>query len=409
MSRPLEGIRVLDLTQIVAGPICTFYLASLGAEVIRVERPGGDLTWQVPPFYGRRGRHRDPRRSDEVSLSAMKRRRGKRSVVVSLREAEGAELVASLADRSDVLVENFRPGVTTRLGLGWETLEARNPALVYCSICGYGQAGPARDHQAMDFTVQAATGLMAKTGHPDGPPVKTGFPVGDLGPATFAALGVLAALRQRDRTGKGQHVDVSMYDVLVSWLWDDPLDEYEDSGAPERTGNREPRGSPSNTYRCADGWVNVVATDDRQWADLARILERPDLARHDSNVARVAANDEIDAAIGGWCRPQTTEEVVRALRVAEIPVAEVRSAWHARYDEHARARGILEPLGYREGDRLVTTDRLGSRFPVRFSAADVGTGPAEPLGASTDAVLREVLGMDDAALADLRARGIIGA
>jgi crotonobetainyl-CoA:carnitine CoA-transferase CaiB-like acyl-CoA transferase len=407
--RPLDGIRVLDLTQIVAGPTCCFYLASLGAEVIRVERPGGDLTWKVPPFFGPRGRHDEPRRPDEVSLSGMKRNRGKRSLVVDLHEPEGVELVAALAERSDVLVENHRPGVAERLGLGWEKLRKRSSRLIYCSISGYGQDGPDRDLQAMDFTVQAATGLMAKTGAPDGPPTRVGIPIGDLGPATFAALAILAALRQRDQTGEGQRIDVSMYDVLVSWLWEDPLDEYEEAGLSPRTANRDLRGSPSNSYACADGWVNIVVTDDRQWADFVAILGRSELARYDTNVARVRVNDRVDEALGDWCRDRSTSDVVSRLRAATIPVAEVVAPWHSRTNPHAAARDLLEPLSFRDRDeRSVTTDRLGSRFPVRFSETEVDTGPAEPPGTSTDPVLRELLDLDEAALSDLRSRGIIG-
>jgi len=388
--------------------MCSFYLATLGAEVIRVERPGGDLTWKVPPFFGPRGRHGEGRRADEVSLSGMKRNRGKRSVMVSLREPEGVEVVAALADRSDVLVENFRPGVSERLGLGWEKLSARNPRLLYCAISGYGQTGPARDHQAMDFTVEAASGLMAKTGFADAPPTKVGIPIGDLGPATFAALAVVAALRQRDRSGRGQFIDVSMYDVLVSWLWDDPLDEYEDTDAAPRNGNREPRGSPSNSYRCADGWVNVVVTDDRQWVDLVAILEHPDLLAYATNVERVAANEAIDVALADWCREQTRERIVARLRAAEIPVAAVEAPWQARHDPHAQSRGVLEALRHRSGDQVRDTDRLGPCFPVHFSESETRTGPAEPPGASTDHVLREVLGFDEGTLRDLRSRGVIG-
>jgi CoA:oxalate CoA-transferase len=407
--RPLDRIRVLDLTQIVAGPTCCFYLASLGAEVIRVERPGGDLTWKVPPFFGPRGRHAELRQPDEVSLSGMKRNRGKRSVVVDLHEPEGVELVASLAERSDVLVENHRPGVTERLGIGWETLQKRNPRLVYCSISGYGQDGPDRDLQALDFTVQAAAGVMAKTGAPDGPPMRVGIPIGDLAPATFAALAILAALRQRDQTGAGQRIDVSMYDVLVSWLWDDPVDEYEEAGLPPRTANRDLRGSPNNSYACSDGWVNIVVTDDRQWADLVAILDRSDLAQYDTNVARVKVNDLVDEALGEWCRNRSASEVVSRLRAARIPVGEVVAPWHSRTNPHAASRDLLEPLSFRDqNERSVTTDRLGSRFPVRFSETEVETGPAEPPGTSTDPILRDLLDLDDATLSDLKSRGIIG-
>ena len=294
---PLEGVRVLDLTRIVAGPMATFYLASLGAEVIRIEAPGGDLTWKVPPFFGPGGDHTGERAPSDVAIGTLKRNRGKRSVVLDLRLRAACDVLGRLAEKADVLVENLRPGVLDELGVGYAKLSARNPRLVWCAITGFGQFGPYRDRQAMDFTMQAMTGVQAHTGFPDGPPTKTALLAGDLAPATFATLGIVSALYERHVTGSGQFVDVSMHDVLTSWLWDEPLDAYEDAGAPHRHGNREPPGSPSNTYRCGDGWVNIVVVDDRQWPRLTQLVGRPDLTVHDTNRKRVLANDEIDDAI----------------------------------------------------------------------------------------------------------------
>lgn len=278
MQPALAGIRVLDVSRIVSGPVCTFYLAALGAEVIRIDAPGGDLTWQVPPFVGPDGTHRGPRCPDDLAMGHLKRERGKASVTLNLETPEGAALLQQLAALSDVLVENFRPGVMDRLGLGYTALAAVNPRLIYCAITGFGQDGPYRDYQGMDMILQAMTGLMAKTGFPDGPPVKAGFTVGDLAPAIFGALGILAALRQREREGCGQFIDVSMFDVLTALIWDEPLDHYADTGVPPRVGNADPRAAPINCYATRDGQVAIVPAAQAHWPRLCAVLERPDWA-----------------------------------------------------------------------------------------------------------------------------------
>lgn len=403
---PLAGVRVLDLTQIVAGPTAAFYLASLGAEVIRVEPPGGDLTWRVGPYTGPRGLHDGPRRDDEIALGTIKRNRGKRSMVLDLKSDAGREILLRLVDVSDVVIENLRPGVLDRLGIGWPVLSVRNPRVVVCSMSGFGQFGPSRDRQAMDLTMQAITGVQAKTGFPDGPPTRSGLLAGDLGPATFAVLGVVAALFERERTGVGQHVDVAMHDVLTSWLWDDQLDRYEDQGREPRTGNSEPRGVPSDTYRASDDWVNVLVVNDEQWKRLSAHIGRPDLAVHATNAQRVGARGDIDAAIASWCAARAAREVEEELLAIEVPVAVVEPPWVARHDPHARARRSLVPMVDHLGH---DTGLLGPRFPVHFSAGEPRLGPPEALGSSTEAVLRALLEADDATIGAWRAGGAFGA
>jgi CoA:oxalate CoA-transferase len=402
---PLHGIRILDVTRIVAGPMATFYLASLGAEVIRIEIPGGDLTWKVPPFFGPRGEHAGTRQPDEVAIGTLKRNRGKRSVVLDLRRDEARGLLRRLVEVSDVLVENLRPGVLERLGVGYPQLSEANPGLVWCAITGFGQFGPYRDRQAMDFTMQAMTGVQARTGAPDGPPTKIGLLAGDLGPATFAALGVVAALFERERTGRGQVVDVAMHDVLTSWLWDEPLDAYEDAGLAHRSGNREPRGSPSNTYACRDGWVNVVVVDDRQWPPLTESIRRPDLAVYDTNQKRVAVYEAIDEAISAWCAELTTDEVERELMRIEVPVAPVHPPWVARRDPHVASRRSIVPLAGIDGR---PTRYLGPRLPVHLSGGEVELAPPEALGAGASDVLCGLLGLDEETVRALRASGVVG-
>ena len=274
---PLSGIRVIDLGRMVSGPVCSFYLASLGAEVIRIDQPGGDVSWQVPPFIGPNGVTETRTSERDVSINHLKRDRGKRNVSIDIQTGEGRDLLRELAQTSDVLVENFRPGVMKKWGIDYADLSARNPRLVYCSVSGYGQSGPDRDQQGMDMIIQAVSGMMARNGGVDSPPTKIGFTACDLIPAIWAALGVVCALRQRDRTGRGQLVDVAMYDVALSLLWDEPIDLYADKGLPERTGNKDPRGAPMNVYETIDGWVTVVVTSEHQFLRLGELIGRPEL------------------------------------------------------------------------------------------------------------------------------------
>ena len=402
---PLEGVRVLDLTRFVAGPMAGFYLASLGAEVIHIERPGGDLSWVVPPFFGDDGIHTGLRRDGEVSLSVIKRKRGKRSVELSLSDDAGREVLLDLVDHVDVLLENMRPGVLDRLGVGWDIVSDRNPRLVWCSLSGFGQFGPLRDRQAMDVTMQAITGVQGRTGFPDGPPVRSALLTGDLAPATFSVLGIVAALYARERTGLGQRVDVAMHDVLTSWLWDEPLDLYEDLGYPPRNGNAEPRGVPSNTYATTDGWVALLVVNDQQWARLAALVGRPDLALHVTNADRVAHRDPIDAALVAWCSTRTAEDIEVQLQALEVPVAVVRPPWTARTGEHARVRRSVVPMVDHLGR---DTGFLGPRLPIHMSGGEAEVAQVEPLGMSTVSVLRDLLGYSVERIEALRAAGVFG-
>lgn len=401
----LEGVRVLDLGRIVAAPTCCFYLASLGAEVIRIERPGGDMGWRVPPFVDAGGDEHPTRADDRVSLAHLKRGRGKRSVVIDFRHPEGLALVRRLARTADVVVENFRPGVMDAMGLGHEALAAENPGLVYCAISGYGQEGERRFDQAMDMVIQAEAGLMARTGFADGPPTKSAITVGDQVPAVFAALSVVAALRERDRTGHGRFIDVAMFDVLSALLWDEPLDVYADDGRPLRVGNRDTRGAPVDAYRTKDGWVALVATDDRQWTALAPLIGRPELAVHDTLAARTAHADEINSAVAEWAADQGTEVAMKAFAEANLPAGVVRDPVGAATRGDVEARGLLDRLAPRTApDR--PSRFLGSRFPVAFDGVLPVGEPAEVLGASTHAVLHE-LGCGDDEVAALVAAGVV--
>jgi formyl-CoA transferase len=248
---------------------------------------------------------------------------------------------------------------------------------------------------------------MARTGQRDGPPTRVGATVGDQLPGVWAALGVLAALRQRELDGRGQLVDVAMLDALVALSWDDPLDLYEDQGLPERIGSGDPRGAPFGVFRTIDGWVALAAAADGQWARLAPVLGGAALdERWRVHRTRALQRDELESIVADWCSQRSSAEVVDALEPRGVPVGTVNPPWWARHDAHIAQRGTLEHL--RHPDRDEPTRWLGPTLPIRFSRATSETGPAEPLGASTDAVLRELLDLDDAAMQQLRERGALG-
>jgi formyl-CoA transferase len=405
--QPLAGIRVLDASHVVSGPVCCWLLAALGAEVIRVDPPGGDHSWRTLPFVGPDGEHRGARRPQDLSISALRRGRGKRSVVLDLKSEPGRALFRRLAAVSDVLVENAVPGAMARLGLDYASLAPQCPRLVYCSITGYGPDGPYRDRPSMDLVVQAVSGLMAKTGFPDGPPTKVGATVGDQVPALFAALGILAALRQRERDGRGQLLDVAMLDSLLALLWDEPIDAFEAQGLPERVGNGDPRGAPLDVFRSADGWLALVLTQDAQWSALCAEMGRPELAqRWPDYASRIAAREAVNEAVAAWCLTLGSDDAVARLLALGIPAGPVRSPYAAPRDPHVAHRGALVRL--RHPGRGEPTPFLGPALPIRFSRAGADATPAEPLGASTDAVLRELLGLDAGEIARLRAAGALG-
>jgi formyl-CoA transferase len=405
MSGALEGLVVLDLTRYLSGPHCTLLLAGLGAQVIKIDEPaGGDPAALAPPYSGPSFERASPQ---DFGLAYLKRARGKQSATLNLKAARGRELFLRLAEHADVVVENFRPGVAGRLGIGYEVLQERNPRLVYCAISGYGATGPDRETKSYDLMAQAESGLMSITGSPDGPPMKTGGALSDMIAGSYAALGIVAALKERERSGLGQAVDVSMVDCLFSMMMDEPLDSYEALGLAARQGNRIMRFSPFNAYRASDGWITlgVVTRDD--WHGLLAAMGREDLRKHGdwSRVEwRIRHNDEVDRVVGEWAVQHTVRDAIARLREADVPCGAVRTAKEAIAWQQLKARGMVQALQRPDGSAAGVA---AAGMPLKFSrSAAHHDEPAPVPGADTTDVLQRMLGLGAEEIARLRADGI---
>jgi crotonobetainyl-CoA:carnitine CoA-transferase CaiB-like acyl-CoA transferase len=394
--RPLEGMLVLDLGQIYNGPYCGLLLGFMGARVLKIEAPEGDVV---------RRRKRDVEPYPLVALNS-----NKESVVLDLKRRRGKDLFRRLARRADVVVENFAVGVMDRLGLGWAVLHADNPRLVYGTGSGFGLTGPYRDLAAMDLTVQAMSGIMNATGFPDLPPVKAGPAVCDFLAGVHLFGGILGALLQRERTGEGQLVEVAMLEASVIALVSAIGALVDgDGGVPARTGNRHPALAiaPYNVYPTRDGFVAIFTASERHWHSIARVLGRADLLedpRYASTPARAARMEEIDAMVEAWTRQHTKDAVLAVLREAHVPCAPVRTTAEVVHDPHLGERGMWVEIDHpRRGKTRVPIS------PIRLhgSAPSTVARPAPLLGQDTDRVLAELLGLTAAELAALHAEGVI--
>lgn len=384
----LEGIRVLDLTRVLAGPYCTALLADLGAEVIKLEPPRGDDYRHIGPFL-----------EGDSALFALNNR-GKRSISLNLKDPQGLALARRIAGQCDVVVENFRPGVAEKIGLGPDELRAGNPGLIYARVSGFGQTGPFRDLPAYDLVVQAMSGLMAATGEEGGAPLKTGESVADLMGGLFGSWSILAALVQKGRTGRGAVLDIAMYDALYSLLTTSHALHFYGRELPQRVGNRHPLSTPFGCFETRDGQVVIAVLTPAQFARLSGLIGHPDLpgeARFASDAARTEHEPELRALIEGWSRAQTTEAAMIALAEAQLPSAPIWDIAQASASEQARARALV-----RQGPRPVVGQ------PVWFDGAKPVAGRAAPgLGADTGEVLARYCGVDTDALAELKNSGVV--
>ena len=410
MGGVLDGVRILDLSQYLAGPHATLLLAGMGAEVIRVDNPKtGDTLSGAPVFHGAEGPSVLKRAPDDIGIAFLKRLRGKKSITLDLKSEAGRDLLLKLAAKSDVLLENFSVGVTERLGIDWPEVRKVNPRLVYCSLTGYGSTGPDRHRRAFDATTQAMSGLMSVTGHPGGPPTKAGTPLADTISAGFAFAAVLGALYHRERTGRGQFVDVSMVDVLFSLIFDEPLDVYERLGLDFQQGNRIMRFAPFNVYPAADGWLVIGVGGDPMWRTLAGEMGRPDLADAEGwreMPWRVANVEAVDAVIRAWTADQTVAALVDRLTDAGVVASPVHTIDDLLKWPHLRERGMIEGVEHPTLGPLPGLHAAG--FPLKFSDAETGyRTPAALTGSHSRAVLADLLDLSDADLDRLAGDGVI--
>jgi crotonobetainyl-CoA:carnitine CoA-transferase CaiB-like acyl-CoA transferase len=397
VSRPLSHIRVLDLSRVLAGPWCTQLLADLGAEVIKIERPGsGDETraWG-PPWL-------DGTKESAYFLSC---NRGKKSVTVDMDAPGGREILRDLAACSDVVVENFKVGALARRGLDYPSLKAIKPDIVYCSITGFGQDGPEAHRAGYDFIIQGMGGLMSLTGEPGGMPMKAGVAFADVFTGVYAANAIQAALIHRDRTGAGSHIDMALLDVQVAVLANQALNYLVSGAAPFRLGNAHPNIAPYQAFAASDGHVIIAVGNDGQFARLCQAMGRPDLAsdgRFATNAARVAHREELIPVLAERVAARPTAEWLALLEEAGVPAAPINTLDQAFAEPQVRHRGMTISLPHGSGSvKLV-------RCPIRADGFETGAETAPPLlGEHTEEVLKGVLGLDDEDISELRARGAI--
>lgn len=395
-SGPLAGITVLDLTRVLAGPYCTMLLADMGARVIKIERPGrGDDTraWGPPFLAGE-------------SAYFLSINRNKESVTLDFKRPEGRALLDRLLERADVVAQNFRPGVLDRLGLGYDQIAGRFPRLVYCSISGFGQTGPDRDRVGYDAVVQAESGLMSLTGSPDGPPYRPGIAVADIAAGMFAAHGIVLALYHRERTGRGQHVDVAMLDSLVAMLAYQAGIYFATGSSPSRMGNRHPTIVPYETFTAADGDFMLAVGTDEQWRKFCRVIGREELAddpRFATNRQRVTHYDELRPILADVLARRPRHTWLECLAAAGIPGGSVRQVGEALADRQLQSRAMVEELPHPVAGPLKL---LG--IPVKLSASPGHVRSAPPLlGQHTESVLRVDLGLSRGEIDRLRDAGVI--
>lgn len=392
---PLAGIRVLDLTQAYLGPYATFLMAKAGAEVIKVEPPGGEITRLRSAV------------NPGATLPFALLNTNKRSMTLNLKSEQGKALFLQLAQEADVVIENFAPGVMDKLGVGWEVLHALNPRLVYASGTGFGLSGEGRDRQAMDVCIQAFSGVMSITGTPDGPPMKAGPAFADFLSGIHLYAATVTALLRRARTGQGGLAEVAMQETMVPALASSLGVLHETGAPPPATGNRH-NGlalAPYSVYPARDGWVAIAVVTDGHWQSLARAISRPELAldeRFSRTAERCKRMDEVDALVQAWTSSMGKYEIAERLANARVPVAPVRNLKEVMEDPQMLERGMLERIE----DPLLGTITVPST-PLRVHGAPLPATVRRPdVGEHTEQVLQEVLGLDAAAVADMRALGV---
>lgn len=396
MNLPLSGINVLDLTQNVAGPYCTMLLGDLGAEVIKVERPkvGDDARLWGPPYWG------------EQSTTFMALNRNKKSVALDLKHDEGQELLWDLVKRSDVLVQSLRSKSLQRMGFGYNMVRRRNPRLIYCSMTAYGNTGPMRDLPGYDPLMQAFAGLMSVTGEPDGAPVRVGTSIMDMGMGMWGVIGILGALRDRERTGEGQLVETSLYETAIAWIPYQIISYLGTGEVPRRHGSGTAMLAPYEAYPTRDGRILVAAGNNSIWGDLCRALGAEELLddpRFEDNPGRVENREALYENLAARFGADTTEAWVEKLREAGVPCSPIRAVDQVVADPQTEAVGILRPVAH---PTIPGYADVG--MPLTWNGARPETRRLPPgLGSDTREILREI-GRSEEEVDRLVKEGVVG-
>ncbi|MFQ6019511.1 MAG: CaiB/BaiF CoA transferase family protein [Dehalococcoidia bacterium] len=397
MPGPLSDIIVLDLTWVLAGPFASMTLCDLGAEVIKVERPP----------YGDVARTTGPHLNDE-SCYFFSVNRGKKSVCLDLKNARGRDLLLRLAEKADVLLENYTPGTMEKLGLGYDILSARNPRLIYASTSGFGQTGPDRERSALDIIVQGRGGIMSITGQPDGPPLRPGISLGDIAAGLYTAIGVLAALQERQRSGRGQFVDVSMLDCQVAILENAFVRYFATGQAPEPLGTRHPSATPFQAFPTKDGWI-VLALSwgvENQWELFCATIDHPELIddpRFDTPGHRTDNHAVLEPIINQALGRKTTAQWLQEFDAIGLPCGPINDIAQAAADPQVQARDMLEEVKHPAGFSLKLPN-----LPIKLSRTPGGIhGPSPAIGEHSDEVLSALLGLSAEEIGALRQAEVV--
>lgn len=397
---PLDGIRVLDFTRILAGPFCTMLLADFGADVIKVERPhSGDDTRQWGPPWAGDG-------ANKQSAYYLSVNRNKRSLTLDLKSAEGQEVARQLALKSHILIENFKVGQMAEYRLDYETLHVEHPSLVYCSITGYGQTGPYANIPGYDYAIQGQSGLMSITGPEDGMPYKIGVAISDVLTGMMAANAIQAALFHSQKTGQGQFIDIALLDTQIASLVNVASNYLVSGSPPIRYGNAHANIVPYQTFEASDGYFILNVGNDRQFKQLCAVIEQPELAqdqRFATNPARVENRDTLIAILVPLLRKKNAAHWIKTLRAAGVPASPINDIPTALSDEHAQARELVQTVALANGT-LVNLLAPVTRFSVTPATL---RRPPPLLGQHTDEILQEWLGMSSEIICLHRGRGII--